>query len=79
MARYNHFGVHKYKQVLFSELAIGDKFRNYFNRNGRSSLVVCIKTGELEYQEQKSGKVHKMLFIPQDHYVSSYNILLTNH
>jgi len=50
MSRYNHFAPPQYDSLLFKDIGIGEKFRSGKN------LVICIKTGELTYMEQRSKK-----------------------
>lgn len=76
MAHWNHFGNLKYELVLFKGLKIGDRLRkDFFKGKRRRSNIICIKTGELEYTEQKSGKVHKLHFLPENYQVCSFDAL----
>ena len=60
MAYWNHFAKSKYKPIHFRDLKIGDKFRNHFFKNKRRRIVICVKTGELTYIEQKNKEEHKL-------------------
>lgn len=72
MAHYNHFVNHKYKQIMFSSLNIGDKFRkDFFLKGRRRADIICIKTGELAFIEKRSKKEHK-LYSAEVYQVSHY-------
>lgn len=72
MARYNHFAKQKYKQIMFSSLNVGDKFRNDFFKNKRRRTdIICVKTGDLCYIEERSKKEHT-LYSAEMYQVSSY-------
>ncbi len=63
MSWYNHFSEYKYKllDLKFCELPIGDSFRmDLFDlkTNRRRREILMIKTGELEYMETKSKRIH---------------------
>lgn len=59
MARWNHFGKPKYRQILFSDVKVHEKFRNdLFKNKRRRSNIIMVKTGNLSYKELKSGKEH---------------------
>ena len=73
MARYNHFGLQKHKQIMFLSLEVGDKFRQDFFKNGRRRKdIICVKTGELSYIEEKSKKEHT-LYSAEIYQVSSFD------
>jgi hypothetical protein len=73
MAYWNHFSPKKYTSIKFMDLNIGDKFRNDFFKNKRRRAdIICVKTGELTYIEQKSKKEHKYLFVNSDTDVYSF-------
>lgn len=77
MARYNHFSLKKYVQISFSDLNVGDKFRNDFhdkNTKRRRRDVVCVKTGYLTYEELRSREPRS--FFKEDANVSSYSELI---
>lgn len=79
MAYWNHFSQQKYKQIKFIDLKVGDKFRKDFFKNkktsSRRSDIICIKTSELTYAEQRSKKEHAYIFVTDETLVSSYNEL----
>jgi len=59
MSWYNHFSDYKFKRIAFSSLGIGEKFRQDFFSNGRRRVdIICIKTGELSYVEQRNKTEH---------------------
>lgn len=59
MAYWNHFADFEYDRVLFSELKVGDLFRDYrFSGKRRRGFIVMIKVSETEYMEQKSKEMH---------------------
>lgn len=61
MSRWNHFHTKKYATVLFADVPVGSKFRrDAFNGKRRRKDIICIKTGELEFMEQKSKSKHKV-------------------
>ncbi len=73
MTHYNHFANQIYKQIRFSEVGIGEKFRMDKFRNGRRRLdIIMIKTGRFSYKEQKSKKEFALYGSNFD--VSSYAI-----
>jgi len=75
MSYYNHFSQNKYKQILFSSLNIGDKFRqDFFKNRRRRTNIICIKTGELEFIEERNKQKH-ILFSTNLYLVSSFNEL----
>lgn len=72
MAYWNHFSTHKYKQILFASIQIGEEFReDFFKGKRRRADIICVKTGELSYIEKRSKKEHKLFFIPENYMVSS--------
>lgn len=72
MARYNHFADLKYKKIMFSSLKIGDKFRqDFFKNNRRRTDIICIKTAELSYMEERNKKQH-ILYNAENYQVSSF-------
>lgn len=76
MAYWNHFADAKYKQIKFSEVAIGEKFRkNFFKNKRRRKDIICIKLRELEFEEQKSKKIYKILFVSDSFIVSHFELL----
>jgi len=78
MAYWNHFAKNKYKQIMFSSLNVGDKFRkDSFKNKRRRTDIICIKTGELSYMEERSKKEHT-LFSVDKLTVSSFSELLTH-
>lgn len=78
MARYNHFSQHKYKQIKFVDLSIGDLFRKDFFKNGRRRIdVICKKTGDLTWIEVKSQITGSYKFVNADVIVSSFNEVIT--
>jgi len=75
MAYYNHFSKEKYKQILFSSLAIGDKFRqDFFSKGRRRADIICIKTSELEFIEIHNKQKH-ILCSAEIYQVYSFNEL----
>lgn len=47
---------------MFNSLNVGDKFRKDFFKNGRRrSNIICIKTSEFEYVEQKSKEKYTIV------------------
>ncbi len=80
MAYWNHFAPLKYPLIKFIDLKVGDKFRRDFfeksnSRYGtgkRRPSIVCIKTGELTYIEQRSKKEHAFLQVNDEIMVCSY-------
>lgn len=65
MAYWNHFAEHKYQPVDFKNLSIGDKFRkDFFKKGRRRKDVICIKTGDLSFIEEKSKQEHKLHHMP---------------
>lgn len=73
MTRWNHFAPIKYARINFSELKIGDRFRNdFWHRGRRRADIICIKTGELSYIEQRSKREHT-LFSVSNYTVYSYD------
>lgn len=67
MSYYNHFALEKYQSIYFSEVMVGEKFRvDMFKGKRRRKYIVCIKTGDLSYQEFKNKKEHKLLFFHSD-------------
>jgi len=76
MSYYNHFSKEKYKQIMFSSLNVGDKFRqDFFSKGRRRANIICIKTGELGYIEERSKKKHT-LYSAENYQVSSFDQLL---
>lgn len=76
MARYNHFSNYNYKQIMFSSVIVGGKFRRDFFKNGRRRAnIVCKKTGTLSYIEERSKKEHT--FLITEIIVSSYEEKMT--
>jgi len=77
MSYYNHFSKNKFQPISFISLKIGEKFRNDFFKNGRRRAdIICIKTSELTYIEQKSKKEHKFIFVDDKNMVSSYDHII---
>jgi len=76
MAYYNHFSNYKYKQIMFSSLNVGDKFRqDFFSKVRRRANIICIKTGELEFVEERNKQKH-ILDSTEFYQVSSFDQLL---
>ena len=72
MARYNHFSEHKYKQIMFSSIGIGNKFRqDFFKNRRRRADIICVKTSDLSYIEERSKTGHT-LENAENYTVSSY-------
>lgn len=68
----------KYEEIGFNELSVGDKFRRDFFNKGtgrRRKDIICIKTGNLSYIEQRSQIEYKFRIecVP----VRSFDKLLT--
>lgn len=73
MAYWNHFAERKYKEILFTDLKVGEKFRkDFFNGNRRRKDIICIKTGEMDFIEERSKKVHTFKLYPENYKVSSF-------
>lgn len=73
MAYWNHFSERKYKEILFTDLKIGYKFRSdFFKDKRRRKDIICVKTGEMEYIEERSKKVHTFKLYPENYKVSSF-------
>lgn len=73
MAYWNHFSEQKYRQIKFADIPIGDKFRkDFFKGKRRRKDIICIKTGELTYIEQRSKKARSYLHLREKEMVSSY-------
>jgi len=72
MAYWNHFSKYKHSRIKFSDLNIGDKFRNDFHDgNRRRKDIICIKIGSLLYIEERNKKEHS-LFSSENYEVSSF-------
>ena len=73
MARYNHFSERKYKQIPFSSIGIGDKFRqDFFKNKRRRADIICVKTGDLSFIEERSKTEHTLKHV-ENYMVSNYN------
>ena len=67
MARYNHFSKQEFKPIPFQKLEIGEKFRkDFFKGNRRRKDIICVKTGQLTYIEQRSKTEHAYKFVNND-------------
>lgn len=75
MAYWNHFAEEKYKEVKWSDIPIGGKFRKDFFKGKRRSDIICVKTGELTYYEQRSKKERSFAFVDETTTVRSYDEL----
>jgi len=74
MSNWNNFVNRRYKEVLFSELKIGDKFRNdFFDGKRRRKDIICIKIGDMEFIEERSKKIHKFKLYPENYKVCSFD------
>lgn len=77
MAYWIHFANRKYKQIRFIDIPVGGKFRkDFFKGKRRRKDIICIKTGELCYQEQRSKKEHIYHSVDETTMVSSYDKLI---
>lgn len=74
MAYYNHFTGRKYKQIRFNDVPIRGRFRSdFFNGKRRRKDIICVRTGELTYKEEKSGKERSYHHIDDNTMVYSFS------